>query len=378
MHEEQRMILRMLEEGKITAEEAEVLLKALGEGSKSTAAEPESSDDPWVRLEKMGEDFASKVEVATERFSRSLENNFGDKLSKLPKILSRVPFLGYEETQEFTRVIKGKVGSGEVIAMNMSNANGPIRVQGWDEDDYQLTVVQRLRGSDRDHLSKRTFDPRWEEGAERSHFELSVPILGDASVALDLRVPKDRLYELELSTQNGSLHVEHLKATSVEVNTVNGSVYLHSLKANSIRGGGGNGSCEMKDVEAKVIRHKQGNGSYRLSVTASDVDLLTTNGSVNVRVARVQDITSYRLRTTNGSIRVTLPPQSDLGVALNVQTSVGRISIDHQTLEIGRQERQGGGAVLVAHSLDYSSRSDKLDLDASSTSGSIVISTREN
>lgn len=378
MHEEQRMILRMLEEGKITAEEAEVLLKALGEGSKSTAAEPELSDDPWVRLEKMGEDFASKVEVATERFSRSLENSFGDKLSKLPKILSRVPFLGYEETQEFTLVIKGKVGSGEVIAMNMSNANGPIRVQGWAEDDYQLTVVQRIRGSDRDHLSKRTFDPCWEEGAERSHFELSVPILGDASVALDLRVPKERLYELELSTQNGSLHVEHLKATNVEVNTVNGSVHLHSLKANSIRGGGGNGSCEMKDVEAKVIRHKQGNGSYRLSVTASDVDLLTTNGSVSVRVARVQDITSYRLRTTNGSIRVTLPPQSDLGVALNVQTSVGRISTDHQTLEIGRQERQGGGAVLVAHSLDYSSRSDKLDLDASSTSGSIVVSTREN
>ena len=30
MHEERRMILRMLEEGKITAEEAEALLKALG------------------------------------------------------------------------------------------------------------------------------------------------------------------------------------------------------------------------------------------------------------------------------------------------------------------------------------------------------------
>lgn len=376
MHEEQRMILRMLQDGKITAEEAEGLLKALGDGSKA-AVDPDQPDDPWTRLEKMGEDFASKVEVATERFSRSLELNVGDKLSKLPKILSRVPFFGYEETQEFTSVVKGKIGPGEVIAINISNANGPVRVQGWSESDYQLTIVQRLRGSDRDLLSARVFDPKWEEGAERTDFRLNIPILGDASIALDLLVPKERMYEVKLKAQHGSLRVEHLKATSIEVDSVNGSVHLHSLKANSIRGRGGNGSCEMKDVEANMIRHNQGNGSYRLSVAAKDVDLLTTNGSINVRVAHVDGIAGYRLRTTNGSIRVTLPPQSALGLALNLQTSVGRISTDAQALEIGRQERQGGGAILVGHTVDYSNRSDTLDLDASSTSGSIDISTRE-
>ena len=86
------MILRMLEEGKITAEEAEALLTALG--SKTDFSGSESQEDPWTRLEKMGEDFASKVEVATERFSRSIEHSVGDKLNKLPKILARFPFLG--------------------------------------------------------------------------------------------------------------------------------------------------------------------------------------------------------------------------------------------------------------------------------------------
>jgi DUF4097 and DUF4098 domain-containing protein YvlB len=41
------MILRMLEEGKITAEEAEALLNALGDGEGSTESEPQ--EDPWVR-----------------------------------------------------------------------------------------------------------------------------------------------------------------------------------------------------------------------------------------------------------------------------------------------------------------------------------------
>ena len=58
MSEEQRIVLRMLEEGKITAQEAEALLKALSEGAKHAEREPKAQTDPWVRVEKMGEDFA--------------------------------------------------------------------------------------------------------------------------------------------------------------------------------------------------------------------------------------------------------------------------------------------------------------------------------
>ena len=84
MQQEQRLILKMLEEGKITAEEAEALLNAIGDSSMRTESGPQ--EDPWVRLEKMGEDFATKVEDATDRFSRSLEQKtegFGEKLNRV-------------------------------------------------------------------------------------------------------------------------------------------------------------------------------------------------------------------------------------------------------------------------------------------------------
>ncbi|HBG02362.1 MAG TPA: hypothetical protein DDW87_12440 [Firmicutes bacterium] len=375
MHEEQRMILRMLEEGKITADEAEALLNALGGRTESPESEPQ--EDPWARLEKMGEDFASKVEVATERFSRSLEHNVSDKLTKLPKILARFPFFGYEESQEFTRVVRGKVGPGEVIPIDLSNVNGSIRVQGWSEEEYQLTVVQRLRGRDRELLRSRLFDIAWEDGAEKADFTLAIPNVSDASISLHLMVPEERLYEVGLFSQNGSLRVENLKSTTLQVDTINGSTRMHSVRAQTIRGEGGNGSCEMEGVEAKAIRHELGNGSYRLSLSATDLDLLTTNGSVNVRVSDVLGDARYRLRTTNGAIKVSLPAQVDLGLSLDLQTAVGRISTEVSALEITRQERQGGGALLAAHSVDYAGKADKLDLEASSTSGSIAVSARE-
>ena len=369
------MILRMLEEGKITAEEAEALLKALGEGQTSVEAEPQ--EDPWERLEKMGEDFASKVEVATERFARSLEHNVGDKLHKLPKILARFPFFG-EESQEFTRVVRGIVGPGEVIPVDLSNGNGPIRVQGWTEDYYQLTVVQRLKGRDRELLRGRLFEVPWEDRAEKTSFKLAVPSLGDGLIFLHLMVPEERVYQVDLRSQNGSLRVENLKAKDLTLDSINGSTQLRSVKARLIRGEGGNGSCEMEGVEAKVIRHELGNGSYRISGSASDVDLCTTNGSVNVRISEIRDETRYELRTTNGAINVSLPYQADLGLSLDLQTSVGRISAELASLEIARQERQGGGSVLTAHSPDYSDKADKIELQASSTSGSIIVSARDS
>lgn len=377
MQEERRMILRMLEEGKITAEEAEALLNALGDGAESSE-DSEPQEDPWARLEKMGEDFASKVEIAVERFSRSLEHTVGEKLTKLPKILVKFPFLGFEETQEFTQVVRGPVGLGEVIPVELSNANGPIRLQGWSEDYYQLTVVQRLKGRDRELLRSRLFEVDWEDNATREEFKLAVPSYGDRSISLHLMVPEGRTYQVILASQNGSLRVENLKGTALGLRTINGSTELRSVKAQSLVGKIGNGSCEMDGVEAESIRHTLGNGSYRLSVAAPAVDLTTTNGTVNVRVTNLQGRADYRLRTTNGAIKVSLPSRVDLGVSLDLKTSVGRVAAELDSLGITKHERQGGGALLTAHSSDYQSFADQLHLEARCVSGSITVSSGSN
>lgn len=374
--EERRMILRMLEEGKITAEEAEALLSALGDGPTGSESEPQ--EDPWVRLEKMGEDFASKVEVAVERFSRSLEQSVGEKLTKLPRILVKFPFLGFEETQEFTKVVRGPVGEGAVLPVDLSNANGTIRLQGWSEDYYQLTVVQRLKGRDRDLLRSRLYEVDWEDNAVRDEFRLAVPNYPDRSIALHLMVPEGRTYEVKLSAQNGSLRVENLKGTTLELETINGSTGLRSVKARSLKGRVGNGSCVLEGVEAEQIRHEVGNGSYRLAVAAQAVDLATTNGSINLRVDDVRGLCAYRLRTTNGSIKVNLPSRVDLGVSLDLQASVGRVSADLGSLEIAQQERKGGGAVLKARSADLNALGDQFHLEAECVSGSISVNAGNN
>lgn len=378
MQQEQRLILRMLEEGKITAEEAEALLNALSDGDM---VESGTQEDPWIRLEKLGEDFATKVEAATERFSRSLEHRaegLSERLLKLPKILARFPFLGYEQAHEFTQVIRGQIDDEDsVIPIVLDNFNGPVRVEGWAEDGWQLVVVQRLRGKDRDSSRGRLFSSEWSDGAARGSFELSVPDQEDRFVSLQLMVPENLPYRVQILSFNGSLRLENLTIGSADLRTTNGSVFVRSLRAERIDGKISNGSCEMDGVEADAIRFRIGNGSYRLQIAAEDLDCVATNGSIDLQTEEIVKNSRYSLQTVNGSIGVNLPEQENLGTAVQLRTSVGRIYTNLGVMEKTKEERGGGGAAFAGQTLDFTNQPINLAVNATSTSGSITISQRE-
>lgn len=372
MQQEQRLILKMLEEGKITAEEAEALMNAIGDSS--TRGESGPQEDPWVRLEKMGEDFATKVEDATDRFARSLEHRSEGFSEKINRVFAKFPFIGQEGSQEFTQVVQGVVKrDGDVIPIELENFNGSIRLEGWSEEIYKLTVIQRIRGKDRDLLRGKVINLDWIDGTALDKFKLKIPLLEDSTVSLHLLVPEDLIYEVELSTYNGSLAVDNLEATDLKLETVNGSTRLFDLKAKQIIGKNGNGSCEFTQVEAEKIDHKISNGSYRLNVVTQDLDCTATNGSMQIRTPVLRGDSQYKLSTTNGSIKVAIPVAGDLGVDLDLSTSVGRVSNDLGALEMKKLERMGGGTDFEARSFGYQDKGTKFKLDAKTTSGSIFI-----
>ena len=72
MSDEQRLILKMLEEGKISAAEAEALLNALGQ--PEALEEEERSADVWEGR-KAREDLRRRC--AAERFANNMEEKVG-------------------------------------------------------------------------------------------------------------------------------------------------------------------------------------------------------------------------------------------------------------------------------------------------------------
>ena len=79
-----------------------------------------------------------------------MEPRLADKLSRLSKMLSRFPFVSTDDTYEFSEEFYGTFQEDGDIALTLKTSTGRISVQGWNEPQFRLVVVQRIRAKDRE------------------------------------------------------------------------------------------------------------------------------------------------------------------------------------------------------------------------------------
>jgi len=372
MNEEQRLILKMLEEGKITAAEAEALLNALGQ--QDPLQEEERSTDMWEKVEKLGEDFADRLEAAAERFSRSVEGKveyrLADKLSRLSKMISRFPFVSPEDVYEFSEEVEGTFRQDGDILCKLKTANGRIRVRGWTEPGFRLTVLQRVRAKDRDAALARMHRVDLPTNEALGELVIEVPSLPDVTVSLLLDVPRTLIYQLDLQTYNGSIGIADVYSRAANLYTTNGSISAVDVQAEKVHCETVNGSCRVERVVTEMFSGHTGNGTLSLrQIQAADLKCRTSNGSIRVE-PQVRGTSNYELVTTNGSIRVELSDDA-AKTDFDLQTSVGRISVPEGVYELKRMERQSGGWHVEGESHGLEGAANVLHLRARTGSGSI-------
>jgi hypothetical protein len=222
----------------------------------------------------------------------------------------------FEKTVDETRPL---AANGE---FSLENTNGTVKLVAWDEARVRIEAVKHAASEraleelqveitgEGDRLSVRTRypRPRWMGGAGKVDYRLSVP----------------RGARVRVSTVNGRVEVDGV-AAALKASTVNGSV--------DVTGAGG-------EVEASAV-----------------------NGSVDVAVARVDPAGRSEIRTTNGSVRLTLPRDASADVqAHTVNGSVG-CDFDLADASKGRRKIEGrigsGGARFEVGTVNGSAHIDR-------------------
>ncbi len=380
MNEERRLILKMVEEGKITADEAAALLEALGEEPEA-AGDSHNTEDTWTRLEKQGEEFAHKVEAAAEKFSRSLEDKIeggvGESLSRMGRMLSKLPFVSGEESYEMMREYSGQLRPGEwEVPISIHTANGRINVEGWEEEHYKIVVVQQVRAKDRDSARAKTVQLDLEDGAQdMESVHIMPPPAANVTFSFHVFVPKNRVYDVDILNTNGRIQLDGLHCRNVNVETTNGPITLEHVKGAEIYASTVNGSVQMAAVEGENVVQKAGNGSARLRVMARQLEATTTNGSIRVEpLMGTFAASEIKLAATNGSIRCMVARSSDLGTKVEAMTAVGRTDVELDGFEFTSQERRVGGSRMEGESRGFEEQPRKMTIWAKAGSGSIQIS----
>ncbi|WP_270180094.1 DUF4097 family beta strand repeat-containing protein [Alkalihalobacillus sp. CinArs1] len=349
MNEERKMILTMIEEGKITAEEGAKLLSALGSTEtkkEERAAEPQQErPQSGYRVGQFVESLIQKVK------DMDLDFNFGS-------------------SEEVEHVFSEQEVSFDAIDIHVRN--GEVAFQTWDQDDVKIDCkaniyrVSTTEGA-KEKLLRDTYfsvdNGKMTFKSERADVKLNVVIY----------VPAKEYERVWITTFNGDVSGETIRSAKAKLKTANGKVGIKASEVKDLEAESGNGSISVENTNGDVCELETGNGPITIDGTYKEVEAQSINGAIRYALKEVVS-GSAQLKTVNGTIQVNVPKGMNLNGDL--KSTIGTITADLDNMSVLREKQE------ISHRM----KKFKTEVDsentyriaATSTAGSITVAYSTN
>ncbi|MDX1358476.1 MAG: DUF4097 family beta strand repeat-containing protein [Clostridia bacterium] len=373
--EEILMILKMVQDGKITNEDAAKLIEAI-EGKKTTGS------SGYERRDKKKSGSRTSFEEKMENMAEGLENMVSDVVDSTEKAFRNFPDINFGNwfSQVEKRHFTYKASEG--MKLDIATKNGSVRVYPSDNDKINAVFsISVKRDMDIDEVMERI-------AIQHNDDLLAVEASGvDGGVSIELRIPLIKYSSVKFKTRNGSLRCGPITADELELLTKNGSLKVEGAKSPTVKASTKNGSVTFQDCEAEKVGLNTTNGSINVyDSKCTLLDLNTTNGSIKCISSKSDNIDAntsnasirmenfsprgqngiMNLKTSNGNIRIELP--SDTGVKFNAHAGRhGKVIVNHPCT-INKEMEYAG------QTEGYESAEKKMNVTARTNLGRIEIS----
>lgn len=331
MSEEQKLILDMLSEGKISVEEAQKLLENVG-GQHPPKAEAgqEKRQQPRSIVENFVETLRSGLS--------NLNFSFGD--------VSRI-VLEESHTGSF---------SSRQVELDLDVRNGSLRLEPSDDGSFHLDVIKRVNAGTREQAEEIVTGYKFAEydGQSLKAGDTECRNLGNrVNISLRLRLPAGHVYSGRVVSKNGAIDISGIDVNGISLSTVNGAV-----RAAKVNGA---------EVAAGTV-----NGSISLEGGLEQVEARTTNGSISLFNMAADSKVS--LKTVNGRIKVQLPAREDIGFSVDARATSGTVRLEHSVLtDKFSVQRFGAGRKIEGTTANWDYAQHNISLYLRSVNGSIGI-----
>jgi len=394
MQTEKMMILKMLEEGKINAEEASRLLAADGSPkprpaptpssghipnsqippSSSGSSAPGSSVDTMTakfgafmkdmepKLQKAGKFVVEKTAGAADYVSKSLASRTPHdapkpsyQTSPAPPPHPPSPRNGIEEVVE----IKVAQGGAE---LNLTGLNGNVLIKGYNGDKISakiFTVAKRAGAKARlDALGNKYYLSFDENDFER--------------VCIDAFVPEAMFDNIKAATNNGDLSVSTVTTHFLHAENINGNSEIDGVSAHNLTVEASNGRLDVKNSSAQVAHIENFNGPVNISkIDIADMKASTFNGSMDLQVAAFNNHDNYRwhAETSNGKMNVLLPTYATLGYHIKAHAALDAVKLGLVSMNYIRNDK----SFVEAQSGNFDSCMKKVVMELSTSNAPLIV-----
>jgi len=347
MQEERKMILEMLSDKKITADEAAELLRVLGGPEPASDTGPARPAASQTEPRSSGEPGRGAGRSILEDFLGKLDINWGN-----------LPFAFGGESYRYDEEHKGDFAPDKDVVLDLLARNGRVEVFGTDETGWRVVIRKKIRAQDEARARQIAAEiASFTAGPDKLTFEEHTIAGANSGVSIEVYVPKDAVREIRARSSNGRVIVENLECAELHGKTANGKVAVQGVSARSA------------DLATT-------NGGITFEGACDELECSTANGQINLCPQPVGDMRCL-LHTSNGSIRVRVPHRQDVGYRIDARTGHGSLQVGLAGFDVSHEEKQFGRRRLRGQSAGYDDKAIKVDLKARTTNGSIKFGVQE-
>ena len=345
MQSKRKRILSMLENGKISMDEALSLLENLepDKGSlKEYDGHIENDETQNLNQEDWTESFED-MDQSRERkkYSRRKNNSSMDEIfDDLRHEFSHVGERFMDIMQTTVRKVKdfdfdAPFGHPLVFSQTMTKAiadiddirididNGKVAISSTDEEEIRAVFVVKSHQADSEEEAKKAFNEKIVFVADNNKLRISSG-MKLTSIELELYLPKKMYAKLSGRLINGSFSMKDIDFENIRVKTANGKIDVSKVNFEDAEFETANGPIELNDISGNKLEADTLNGRVYIDGKIKDVEAQSLSGAVVVTTSDTE-AEKVEAKTVSGSVELYLPPNVPLSG--KITSNIGKLNL---------------------------------------------------
>ncbi|WP_028393577.1 DUF4097 family beta strand repeat-containing protein [Bacillus cihuensis] len=328
MNEEKKRILQMVQDGKLSTDEALKILEELDQASKESEKKEQVlvNELSTVVLDKEGTD--KQQDYFNKKISSSKEKIFDFVESAVKKIKESDLDLNFGTSHEISHIFTHDQTPLKEIEIDI--ANGKTKVIPWSNNEIRIECQAKVyRGAMQDEAREALLkEVHFLVEDEKLRFHLLQKFI---KADVTLYIPNKEYEEVYIRMFNGSISGESLKADHFKVKTANGKIAIEDVTGKKLNAETGNGNISIRQATIEKIETETLNGSIHVDGIYKNLDAQSFSGQVTCRVDE-QNCEYISAKTVTGKLDVILP--TGMSVEGELKSNLGNFNVNLDGIQI--------------------------------------------
>lgn len=332
MQEERIRILKMVEEGKLSAEEALSLLNELEQSQQAIEKKQEELVNELSTVVKFDEGKQGENKQENDSFQNKFQSlkdvivDFVDSAFK--KIKDFDLDFNFGQGHELSHIFQQ--GDVQIKNIDVDIANGSVQFIPWDQNDVRIECKARVyRGE--------TLDEARASFLRDILFNVDIGTLRFSAqpkwmkVEAMIYLPKVAYENARIRLFNGPIRFENLNVKSLKAKTANGRIGANGITGEKMEVETANGKIKIRDSKITELEAETLNGAIQLEGDYSRLELQSFNGNIGCKLTGTLS-EEIEVKTISGSIDLAIP--TGIAVTGELKSNLGSFAVELDGIQI--------------------------------------------